>query len=778
MGTGARRRRALGLVGLAALAAAAGAAETAFDYVLAGPGLTSAGIYGPAGRLVRTLWTTVEKPAGSQTGTWDGLDDFGRAAPAGDYTFRVVLNGSTYRNVGTLGNTGQPPGEPQHIQHGVISVCTDDKGNIYTANGWEEAGHDFKVFDPAGKTLFHARYQIRNGNPNGAPHAIAVDDKFIYCATHGWNREPFNSKMQIQRFHIANGDLEPFTDPALEPLAGHIELYEWPQRQVPDGTPERDAALMRLPVRALGILGDAIVATDALGGKIHTFHKVTGARLGEFPVTLPHGLAIHADGRLFVAHEHGKVSVFTLEGEALGTVLADAGEIRSLAFGPGGLLYLADGAAGQVRVYETGGGGMRLQRTFGRKAQPGDYAPDRFYELQGAAADPQGGLVTIAGVTGGGARIASFGPDGACRWEHMALVFCDVGSYAAGRPDELITQRFHRLALGDKDRGEWQYRGTLLDGDPKYLWGNHGVLRLIELGGSQFVYQCYGDGMQIYRRHGDLFRLAAMAGGNEPTPDGRFVHNLPPEEREGDGWWSWTDPNADGRIEDGEVVWFKAPGQARYALFGMNADRAGNLVYAEHHTRAVWELPMAGLDGNGNPVYDWRLAREIVAADDSPAGFFPLMAVRADDGSLYAMGRSDAWERPGGKEAGYIWMGGWALARYDRANRRQWITRLPEVCPGMCDIPGGNGGVMLGYYKLGHIYHYEPGGLLIGVARLGDPAGNQTGWMDNTAALSVQRDPRDGVLDVFGEDSWLNRMIWYRVNDRDVQVVTGPLRRN
>ena len=166
--------------------------------------------------------------------------------------------------------------------------------------------------------------------------------------------------------------------------------------------------------------------------------------------------------------------------------------------------------------------------------------------------------------------------------------------------------------------------------------------------------------------------------------------------------------------------------------------------------------------------------REIVPRDTSRAKFDPLMAVRSDDGSLYAMGRSDAWERPGGKEAGWIWMGGWALARYDKANSRQWIVRLPEVCPGLCDIPGGRG-VMAGYYRLGHVYHYEPGGLLIGIAKLGDAAGNQTGWMDNTAALSVNRDPRDGLLDVFGEDSWLNRMIWYRVDDRNIKTVEGKI---
>lgn len=44
--------------------------------------------------------------------------------------------------------------------------------------------------------------------------------------------------------------------------------------------------------------------------------------------------------------------------------------------------------------------------------------------------------------------------------------------------------------------------------------------------------------------------------------------------------------------------------------------------------------------------------------------------------------------------------------------------------------------------------------------------------MDNTSAVAVSRHPRDGLLDVFGEDSWLNRNIWYRVDDRDIETVT------
>ena len=72
---------------------------------------TSAGVSDKEGRLVRTLWTVEPRPAGRHSVEWDGRDEFGNAAPGGTYSLRVVANGSIYTNVGTLGNTGSPPGE-------------------------------------------------------------------------------------------------------------------------------------------------------------------------------------------------------------------------------------------------------------------------------------------------------------------------------------------------------------------------------------------------------------------------------------------------------------------------------------------------------------------------------------------------------------------------------------------------------------------------------------------------------------------------------------------
>jgi hypothetical protein len=111
---------------------------------------------------------------------------------------------------------------------------------------------------------------------------------------------------------------------------------------------------------------------------------------------------------------------------------------------------------------------------------------------------------------------------------------------------------------------------------------------------------------------------------------------------------------------------------------------------------------------------------------------------------------------------------------YDAAGKlvcQLWATKLPTVCVGMDAIPGGRG-VMLVYFEKAHIYHYTPDGLLIGQMEPGEPAGKVTGWMDNTSAVAVHRDSRDGLLDVFGEDSWLNRNIRYRVDERDIETVT------
>jgi hypothetical protein len=110
-------------------------------------------------------------------------------------------------------------------------VAADDEGAIYTANGWDEAGADFKKWDQDGHGMYDAQYQIRNDDPNEAPYAIAVDGQYLYCSMYVWDTSPWNAKQPVQRFRRRNGKLERFTQ--IADHAGHIQLYEYPAKQIP-----------------------------------------------------------------------------------------------------------------------------------------------------------------------------------------------------------------------------------------------------------------------------------------------------------------------------------------------------------------------------------------------------------------------------------------------------------------------------------------------------------------------------------------------------------------
>jgi hypothetical protein len=166
-------------VGNAALiSTAARAADASLEFTIDRPATTSAGVYDPDGRLVRVLWTMEKTDAGRFTRAWDGKDDAGQPAPAGEYHYQIIANRAAYVNVGAIGNSGQPADAAGHTPTHMAAVAVDDDGNVYTANGWDEAGADFKKWDKDGKSVYDANYQIRNGKPNGAPYAIAVDDRY------------------------------------------------------------------------------------------------------------------------------------------------------------------------------------------------------------------------------------------------------------------------------------------------------------------------------------------------------------------------------------------------------------------------------------------------------------------------------------------------------------------------------------------------------------------------------------------------------------------------
>ena len=126
---------------------------------------------------------------------------------------------------------------------------------------------------------------------------------------------------------------------------------------------------------------------------------------------------------------------------------------------------------------------------------------------------------------------------------------------------------------------------------------------------------------------------------------------------------------------------------------------------------------------------------------------------------------------------------GWAATRwliFDKTGARLWAEPLPEVAVGMDAIPGGQGGLMIGGHPWGGIVqHYTSDGLMVGEMSPSKDKGvapnNPSGLLDAFLAVNTNRDPRDGILDVFVEDDYNLRIEWYRVDDHDIQTLTGTV---
>jgi sugar lactone lactonase YvrE len=719
------------------------------------------------GRIVRTIDAARPVKPGPYSFSWDGLDDRGNKMPPGKYNARVLQNPTVYTTAGVIGNTAQPPTVNQNPAD-IESVAVDAAGNIYTANLWEEAAQDFRKVDrDTGNHVYDSHASIRNGSPNALPYAIAVDDKYLYCST---TSHANHQQQHLRRFRLSDGEPAPF--PALAATNGHILLHEQPEKEIPAGTPDAVRDIQKQPLLALAAANGKLFATDALAGKVLVFDRETGAAAGSFDVKLPHALAIDSAGQLWVGHEAGKVTVFSQDGKKRADVLAGLGHVRSLAFGPGDTLYAADSKAGKILVYQTDPKARtaKLLRTFGGPARPGDYAPDRFYALKGATVDAQGNLTVAQGFPTAGSRLTRFSPDGKVLWDQVGTEFCSTGNTSQERPDEVVSHYFNRYQL-DKQTGQWQFRGNVLASDPKWIRWHHGPMRRLEFGGVEFLFQSYGDGLQVYRRSEDgSYRLCSMFGRNNPFPDGSYRDTYPDATRPPETTpWSWHDANGNGTVDEEEITRLteQIP-DFNYFNFGVTVDRKGNALLCND---AITEIPMTGLDERGNPIYDLNKLRIIMRRDPSDHAliFQPVMAVRADDGSLYATAKSKLYPAP--PEAGGGWMCGWVLARFGRDDKMLWAEPLPEACPGMDVIPGPDAGVMLVTIKWkdgigSEIYHYAADGALIGITAPSKKFLGNGGIPDNTGSLAISRDPRDGKLDVFVEDCVGNRIRWQRVDDR------------
>ena len=202
-------------------------------------------------------------------------------------------------------------------------------------------------------------------------------------------------------------------------------------------------------------------------GRVLLYDKVSGELKREIPAPLARGLAVTPDGRIWVGHEHTKVSVFDSTGRYLGTPISDLQEVRALAL-RGDTLYVADRGASQVRLYTVAGTAAKLARTFGEPQRPGDRAAQRLSNIRGMAVDAQGNLL-LSDRMGDGSRLQKLTPAFTQAWRQMGLEFSSQGSFGVDNPDLLLTADKNAYKL-DRATGAWEFLGSArTDRDDAYF---------------------------------------------------------------------------------------------------------------------------------------------------------------------------------------------------------------------------------------------------------------------------------------------------------------------
>ncbi|HCE46680.1 MAG TPA: hypothetical protein DET40_24295 [Lentisphaeria bacterium] len=776
--------------------------KAVFQFELPKEGCTSAGIYNSSGMLVRSLWAMKPMEKGKFKGSWDGEDEFGNKMPAGEYEFHVVLNNSTYKNVGVIGNTGKPTNTFGHVPANFECLAVDKEGFLYSVHDWDEPHHDVIRWNPeTGHVYSHSSHPV-----NGIPKAVCVDDEYAYVTAWG-DGDPNNPqdrekslKFDITKLRIkkGNGDVNwdkvPFTKAGNE-----IVVYKG-GASYPEVVSSEDRGIMTVALLSIAVKDNSLYVTDSLAGKVRIYDKLTGDAKGTFDVKLPQSIAFAPDGRIWIGHERSKISIFSPDGKYLSTPVSDLKKLNSIAFGPDSTLYVTDQSAGQVRIYKVNGDKVSLRRTFGEKAKSGDRAADRFHDLHGLAVDAEGNIFTAQNERGMcGGRIAKYAASGKLEWEQMGLEFSSSATYAKDNPDILFSYYRHNYKVNKKD-GSWEYIGNNLP-DPAPYWTPGGYARIVNIGGNDFYFGAIGDGVQVYRIEknadknlGPVMKLVSIMGRSNPLPDGKNGECWRPENF---FLWSWNDDKGDNAPQPEEISYTSKPEDKKplwqYGALTIDPDmnvwmasfdRGGDTPEKE----SVWMIPMSGVDKLGNPVYDWSKAAIKITRNEllipgmpvipeKPLSVQPKLVQKSADGLTYIYGFSN-WNRA--PQNGGLHMGGNILECF-KGSEARWRIVLPEMCVGLSAIPEGNGGCMIGGQPfIGTIHHYSKDGQLIGIFGpdknlMGSAPNHTTGLMDMYSALNICRDPRDGILDVFVEENYNLRIPWYRVDDRDIQTISGKL---
>lgn len=351
------------------------ARPTRLTFSLPRPATTSAGVYDPQGRLVRTLWRAESLPAGKHERTWDERDDNGQPVAEGDHEIRLVHHRLRYVWEGVIGNSSGSFGGPQVHKAFLPPTSIAINGErVYYAVGYNEMQpglHGFSLSTPDKNTRpFPSR------DPFASFSMIAADATRLYWAnTGGLVRTSFVGAFDLDSAQAVNFAMG--RSVCLNARPKSTQCYE---DQTYGGVIDLRTEASQTPT-GLAVQRHGRVLAVAHGGenRIRLFDKASGELLREFPVPLApkalNQLAMTPAGDLWVIS--GSTVLRYTDLERTPTLAATiTGLTRPVA--------LAASPVSEDGVWVADGGLSQQLKRFDRHGQPGGVIG----RPQGYATDP------------------------------------------------------------------------------------------------------------------------------------------------------------------------------------------------------------------------------------------------------------------------------------------------------------------------------------------------------------------------------------------------------
>ena len=186
----------------------AGAYETAgaisATFTLPTAGATSAGVYDPTGKLIRTLWSGVKYPAGTLTAYWNGLNDSGVPMNNGNYTIKLLSNSIQYVWDGAMNNSSPLVGANIQANFQPIQSMVIIGNTAYYNAGYNEGRYQLYKFSLSNINQVTAYAIGPQGINDDLITNIATDGTKLYTlwetgnntATHNAGLVPFQSYIE------------------------------------------------------------------------------------------------------------------------------------------------------------------------------------------------------------------------------------------------------------------------------------------------------------------------------------------------------------------------------------------------------------------------------------------------------------------------------------------------------------------------------------------------------------------------------------------------------